>query len=264
MTSKAPQKKSGSAPDTRLEELLRADAAAIADDDLDDTSGYSTPAAGDAGLAAAHQTRSQVYSIRVPVERLEEVRQLANGRGIPPTAMLRQWVLTRLDTELRSPGHPSQATEPQKARSGQHASKQRRDAEADRLETATTALIDVAAQLTKTVALFAELIAGQSATPVAAPAPIRALPPQPGIGMPAVAALTSQVRLWEHHASSAAAVAALANAAFFNCAPQTANYVHRGLAELQATVRGSSQWPGVGDYDLDSLYVAADEELSSP
>lgn len=42
---------------------------------------------------------SQVYSIRLPVDRLEELRRLAEARGEPPTTMIREWVLERLDRE---------------------------------------------------------------------------------------------------------------------------------------------------------------------
>lgn len=42
---------------------------------------------------------SQVYSIRIPVSRLDRIRQLAAQYGMPPTAMLRHWILERLDQE---------------------------------------------------------------------------------------------------------------------------------------------------------------------
>lgn len=47
---------------------------------------------------------SQVYSIRIPVERLEELRRLAAERDTAPTALMRRWVLERLDVEQRRPG----------------------------------------------------------------------------------------------------------------------------------------------------------------
>src|ERR1700761_5912171 len=78
--------------DERMAALLRADAAAIIDDDIDD----DADADAETVNAAAHPSqrpRSQVYSIRVPVDRLEQVRSLAKERGIAPTAMLRDWVL---------------------------------------------------------------------------------------------------------------------------------------------------------------------------
>jgi hypothetical protein len=40
---------------------------------------------------------SQVYSIRIPVDRLEQLRGVAEDQGVPPSALMRQWVLERLD-----------------------------------------------------------------------------------------------------------------------------------------------------------------------
>lgn len=45
---------------------------------------------------------SQVYSIRIPVSRLEDIRRLAAKYGVPPTSMLRSWILERLDLEGKS------------------------------------------------------------------------------------------------------------------------------------------------------------------
>jgi hypothetical protein len=42
----------------------------------------------------------QVYSLRVPVDRLELVRQLAQQANTTQAALLRKWVLERLDQEL--------------------------------------------------------------------------------------------------------------------------------------------------------------------
>lgn len=41
-----------------------------------------------------------MYSLRIPVERLEQLRRLAEERGEAPTGILRRWVLERLDQEL--------------------------------------------------------------------------------------------------------------------------------------------------------------------
>lgn len=38
-----------------------------------------------------------VYSVRIPVDRIEELRQLAADRGVQPTALIRAWVLAQLD-----------------------------------------------------------------------------------------------------------------------------------------------------------------------
>jgi hypothetical protein len=44
---------------------------------------------------------SQVYSVRVPVGRLERLRALAARRGKAPSALIREWVIERLDIEER-------------------------------------------------------------------------------------------------------------------------------------------------------------------
>ncbi|MGQ0774370.1 MAG: hypothetical protein ACT4NY_08135 [Pseudonocardiales bacterium] len=38
-----------------------------------------------------------VYSVRIPVERIEELRQLAVLREVQPTTLIRTWVLAQLD-----------------------------------------------------------------------------------------------------------------------------------------------------------------------
>lgn len=42
---------------------------------------------------------AQVYSVRMPVERLGALRRAADERDMTPSALLRQWVLERLDQE---------------------------------------------------------------------------------------------------------------------------------------------------------------------
>ncbi|WP_034263967.1 hypothetical protein [Actinospica robiniae] len=107
MTDKALTGNNDNGEEERLRELLHAEAAAALDDDLDDeaSTGAVDPAP-DAGrrAATALRPRSQVYSIRVPVERLEQVRRLAAERGVAPTVMLREWVLNRLDLETGAAG----------------------------------------------------------------------------------------------------------------------------------------------------------------
>lgn len=41
--------------------------------------------------------RGQVYSVRIPVERLEEIRARSAKTGEPASAMLRRWIVERLD-----------------------------------------------------------------------------------------------------------------------------------------------------------------------
>lgn len=43
-----------------------------------------------------------VYSVRIPVDRIEKLRRLAAERGVASTALIRTWVLAQLDA-VRSP-----------------------------------------------------------------------------------------------------------------------------------------------------------------
>ncbi|WP_264030546.1 hypothetical protein [Cellulosimicrobium sp. SH8] len=45
---------------------------------------------------------SQVYSLRIPVDRLAELRQVADRQGVAPSALMRRWVLERLDREAEA------------------------------------------------------------------------------------------------------------------------------------------------------------------
>jgi len=49
-----------------------------------------------------------VYSIRIPVKRLEELRLLAVSKGEQPTGLMRKWILERLDREATK--RPRRAT----------------------------------------------------------------------------------------------------------------------------------------------------------
>ena len=62
-------------------------------EDIDDGRPY--------GRLQAPTSPSQVYSIRIPVERLEELRRVAEMKGQAPSALMRSWVLERLGTETR-------------------------------------------------------------------------------------------------------------------------------------------------------------------
>jgi aryl-alcohol dehydrogenase-like predicted oxidoreductase len=42
---------------------------------------------------------AQVYSLRIPVAQIEELRQLAADKGVTPSALMREWVLERLAAE---------------------------------------------------------------------------------------------------------------------------------------------------------------------
>ena len=52
---------------------------------------------------------SQVYSLRIPVDKLELLRQLASEHNELPSALMRRWILERLETA--APDEPSQGGE---------------------------------------------------------------------------------------------------------------------------------------------------------
>src|SRR5262249_46577741 len=58
---------------------------------------------GEGGPTPGHQGRqpasdpSQVYTVRIPVSRLRELRAIAAELGEPPATLIRRWVLERLD-----------------------------------------------------------------------------------------------------------------------------------------------------------------------
>lgn len=43
------------------------------------------------------QSPSMVYTVRIPADRIEELREVAEARGVAPTALMRGWVLAQLD-----------------------------------------------------------------------------------------------------------------------------------------------------------------------
>jgi hypothetical protein len=54
---------------------------------------------------------AQVYSLRVPVDRLEELRQVAAAQHLAPSALMRRWVLDRLDQEQDMASRRDEAAE---------------------------------------------------------------------------------------------------------------------------------------------------------
>ncbi|MHB1503254.1 MAG: hypothetical protein ACYCTL_04940 [Acidimicrobiales bacterium] len=50
--------------------------------------------------------QSSVYGLRLPDERIEQLRQLAKARGIEPSALVRQWVIEHLDDIEQDSGGP--------------------------------------------------------------------------------------------------------------------------------------------------------------
>lgn len=47
-----------------------------------------------------------MYGLRLPDERIEQLRRLAEARGVEPSALVRQWVIDHLDAteRVRDPG----------------------------------------------------------------------------------------------------------------------------------------------------------------
>lgn len=43
--------------------------------------------------------RGQVYSVRIPVERIEQLRQAAETQGKQPAVLARDWIIERLDED---------------------------------------------------------------------------------------------------------------------------------------------------------------------
>lgn len=72
-------------------EAAEAEARAEAED-----RGDVTPAPGQRGRKRASDP-SQVYAVRIPVSRLRELRRIAEQLDTPPTVLIRQWVLQRID-----------------------------------------------------------------------------------------------------------------------------------------------------------------------
>jgi hypothetical protein len=48
---------------------------------------------------AAPKEPTQVYSLRVPVKLLEQLRLLAEAEGVEPSVLMRRWVIERIEEE---------------------------------------------------------------------------------------------------------------------------------------------------------------------
>lgn len=57
---------------------------------------------------------AQVFQVRLPALRIEQLRRLANARGVPPTSLVVDWVIESLDRE--DPGFASPPAAPSPAR----------------------------------------------------------------------------------------------------------------------------------------------------
>jgi predicted DNA-binding protein len=54
--------------------------------------------------------RSSVYGLRLPDERIEQLRRLAEARGIEPSTLVRQWVIEHLDDSEQAIGGSERRT----------------------------------------------------------------------------------------------------------------------------------------------------------
>ncbi len=77
--------------DSLAREAIEAEARADAED-----RGDLPPLSGQRGRRPAADP-AQVYAVRIPASRLEELRALAEQLDEPPTALIRRWVLEHLD-----------------------------------------------------------------------------------------------------------------------------------------------------------------------
>ncbi len=88
------------APDRRSPDNLAADAALARDGDLES---YLAALAPDAVPAATELTgrfgSAQVFQLRLPALRIEQLRRIAEERGVSPGALAVDWVIDRLDRE---------------------------------------------------------------------------------------------------------------------------------------------------------------------
>jgi hypothetical protein len=271
MASMTSRDQGGRPEDTYLDDLMRAEAAASVDDDLEDEAPHyqRTHPAAETGVPAAHRAPSQVYSIRVPVDRLEQVRRLASERDVAPTVMLRQWVLARLDHEVGQGTPPDEpyASESPRRRTARSAAPRQdmsgQETATASLEAATAAVMEVAANLTRMMSVMAEIAIGRGPAVTQPASGLRLLPrsqqqpPQSAGAMPLAAAVPAGGMDWLTPAAAAWRPASPAG-------PVALTYLDRGLAQLRTTVENSAGWPGMGRRDLGNLYTVADEELSGP
>lgn len=51
------------------------------------------------GVQAARPNRSQVYSVRLSAEEQARVQSVADEKHLPPSTLVRSWILDRLDQE---------------------------------------------------------------------------------------------------------------------------------------------------------------------
>lgn len=79
-----------------ISEVLAREAAQAEDRAEAEERGEVTPTPGQRGRRPGADP-SQVYTVRIPVSRLRDLRTIADELGEPPSTLIRRWVLERLD-----------------------------------------------------------------------------------------------------------------------------------------------------------------------
>lgn len=98
------------APSAGPAAYARMDAALAGDGDLDSYLAALSPA------DAEHPTEltgrfgsAQVFQLRLPALRIEQLRRIAAERGVSPAALAMDWVIDRLDREAATATRPSRS-----------------------------------------------------------------------------------------------------------------------------------------------------------
>ncbi|MGH3940396.1 MAG: hypothetical protein ACRDTG_17525, partial [Pseudonocardiaceae bacterium] len=52
-----------------------------------------------------------VYGLRLPAERIEQLRRIAEARGVEPSVLARQWVIDHLDSAEQARDHAGERWE---------------------------------------------------------------------------------------------------------------------------------------------------------
>ena len=98
---------SESVGDMLAREAAEAEARAAAEE-----RGEIAPAPGQRGRRRAADP-SQVYAVRIPVSRLRRLQEVAASLNMQPTALIRQWIIERLDSlDESSVGHADKPQPP--------------------------------------------------------------------------------------------------------------------------------------------------------
>jgi DNA-binding transcriptional MerR regulator len=97
---------------------------------------------------------SQVYSVRIPAVRLEELRRLAEERDLPPSALMRDWTLDRLAIETGASPSVVELLSDRITELEQHIVTLQKEADARLGQAVQTALETVTTQAVETLADF--------------------------------------------------------------------------------------------------------------